>query len=78
MAKPLASGFKLIEGNDGNLDEIVQVMVDAFKEDGIWKAAFKNCKKEDIHSWAMNVFPRRWKLPDITLYTITEESTGYD
>ena len=78
MAKPLASGFKLVEGNLGNSDEILQVMVNAFEEDAIWEAIFKNCKKEDVHSWAMNVFPQRWKLPDVTLYMITEESTGYD
>ena len=78
MAKPLASGFKLIEGNFGNSDEIWQLCEDAFGEDAIWKAVFKNCKKEDIHPWAMNIFPHRWKLPDITFYAITEESTGYD
>jgi hypothetical protein len=77
-AKPLASGFKLIEGNLENSGEIVQVMVNAFTEDAIWQAIFKDCKKEDIHSWAMKIFPRRWKLPDVTLYTIIEESTGYD
>jgi hypothetical protein len=77
MAKPLASGFKLNEGNFGNSDEIWQLLEDAYKEDAIWQVTFKNCKKEDIHSWAMNVFPHRWTLPDITFYTITEESTGY-
>ena len=78
MTKPLASGFKLSEGNFGNSDEIWQLVEDAYKDDAIWQVAFKNCRKEDIHSWAMNVFPRRWTLPDITIYTITEESTGYD
>ena len=76
MAKPLASGFKLSEGNFGESDEIWQLFEDAYKEDAIWQVAFKNCRKEDIHSWAMNVFPHRWTLPDITIYTITEESTG--
>ena len=78
MARPLASGFKLSEGNFGDSDEIWQLCEDAFGEDAIWQAAFKNCKKEDIHPWVMNVFPHRWSLPDITFYTITEESTGYD
>jgi len=78
MAKPLASGFKLSEGNFGNSDEIWQLCEDAFKEDAIWQLVFKNCKKEDIHSWTMNVFTHRWALPDITFYAITEESTGYD
>ena len=72
MAKPLASGFELNEGSFGNLDEIMQVLIKAHKEDAIWKATFKNCKdSEDIHSWAMNIFPHRWKLPDTTIYTIT-------
>jgi len=77
MAKPLPSGFKLNEGNFGNSDEIWQLCEDAFgQEDAIWKVVFKNCKKEDIHIWAMNAFPHRWSLPDITFYTIAEESTG--
>lgn len=75
MAKPLASGFELNEGSFENLDEIMQVLIKAHKEDAIWKATFKNCKdSEDIHSWAMNIFPHRWKLPETTIYTITEES----
>ena len=77
MAKPLASGFKLSEGNFGKSDEIWQLFENAYKEDAIWQVAFKNCRKEDIHSWAMKLFPHRWTLPDITMYTITEESTGY-
>ena len=78
MAKPLPPGFKLNEGNFGDSDEIWQLCEDAYKDDALWQVAFKNCKKEDIHSWAMNAFPDRWTLPDITFYTITEESTGYD
>ena len=78
MAKPLPPGFKLNEGNFGDSDEIWQLLEDAYESDAIWKVAFKNCKKADIHPWAMNVFPRRWTLPDMTFYTITEESTGYD
>ena len=78
MTKPLASGFKLSEGNFADLEEIWQVLEDAYGGDEIWQVAFKNCKKEDVHSWIMNVFVPRWKLPDITFYTITEESTGYD
>jgi hypothetical protein len=76
MAKPLASGFKLSEGSFGNSDEIWQLLEDAFKDDAIWQLIFKNCKKEDIHSWTMNGLSHRWTLPDITFYTITEESTG--
>ena len=78
MAKLLASGFKLNEGNFGNSDEIWKLFADALKEDAIWHSAFKNCKKKDIHSWVMSFFPHRWTLSDITFYTITEESTGYD
>ena len=78
MAKPLASGFKLSEGNFGNSDEIWQLFEDAFKEDVVWELVFKNCKKEDIHSWAMNRYRDRWSLPDMTFYVIIEESTGYD
>lgn len=78
MAKPLTSGFKLNEGSFGDSDEIWQLCEEAFKEDAIWKLVFRNCKREDIHTWAMNTFPHRWTLPDITFYTITEESTGYD
>ena len=78
MAKPLASGFKLCEGNFANSDEIWQLLEDALEKDAIWHTVFKNCKKEDIHSWVMNVLAHRWMLSDITFYTITEESTGYD
>ena len=78
MAKPLAPGFKLSEGNFGNLEEIWYLWEEAFKNDAIWHVTFKNCKNEDIHSWVMNAFQQRWTLPDITFYTITEESTGYD
>lgn len=75
---PLASGFKLGEGNFADSEEIWQVFEDALEKDTFWHAIFKNCKKEDIHSWVMNVLTHRWKMPDITFYTITEESTGYD
>ena len=75
MSKPLASGFKLSEGYS---EEIWQVLEDAYEGDAIWQVAFKNCKKEDVHSWIMTAFLPRWKLPDITFYTITEELTGYD
>ena len=78
MVKPLASGFKLGEGNFGNSDEIWQLCEDAYLEDAVWKVAFKDCKKEDIHPWLMKAFTRRWTLPDITFHTIIEESTGYD
>jgi hypothetical protein len=78
MAKPLASGFKLGEGKTRNSDEIWQLCEEAYKEDAIWQVGFKDCKKEDIHPWIMNVFAHQWNLPDITFYTITEESTGYD
>ena len=78
MAKPLAPGFKLSEGSFGNSEEIWQLSEDAYEGDAIWQVGFKNCKKEDIHPWVMNTFTHRWKLPDITFYTITEESTGYD
>ena len=77
MAKPLASGFKLNEGNFGHSDEIWRLCEDAYEKDAVWHAAFKNCTKDDIHSWVMNVLAHRWGLPDITFYTITEESTGY-
>ena len=77
MAKPLASGFKLTEGKFGKSDEVWQMFEDAYNDDAIWQVAFKNCRKEDIHSWTMNA-SERWTLPDITFYTITEESTGYD
>ena len=79
MAKPLASGFKLTEGKFGKPDEVWQLFEDAYNDDAIWQVAFKNCRKEDIHSWTMNA-SERWTLPDITFsgYTITEESTGYD
>ena len=78
MAKALASGFNLSEGNFGNSDEMCQLLEEAYKEDAIWQLAFKNCKKEDIHSWTMKVFSDRWTFPDIRIYVITEESTGYD
>ena len=74
MSKPLPPGFKLTEGNFGDSSEIWHLCKDAYKEVAV---AFKNYK-EDVHPWAMNVFPRRWTLPDITFYTITEESVGYD
>jgi hypothetical protein len=74
----LSGSLSYLEGNFGDSDEIWQLCEEAFGNDAIWQVAFKNCKKEDIHSWAMNVFTHRWKLPDITFYTITEESTGYD
>jgi hypothetical protein len=75
MVKPLASGFKLNEENFGV--EIWQSCEDTYKEDAtrIRQVGFKNCK-EDIQPWVMNVFIHRWKLPDITFYTIFEESTG--
>lgn len=78
MLKPLPSKFKLTKGNFENSEEKWQVFEDAFKDDEIWKIAFKNCKKEDIHTLNVFKFPRRWTLPNIKLYTITEESTGYD
>jgi hypothetical protein len=77
MVKPLAPGFKLGEGN-GSSEEIWQLCEEAYKENALWKVGFKDCKKKDILPWLMNVFTRRWKMPDITFYTITEESTGYD
>ena len=78
MAKALAPGFKFSEGTLADSDEIWRVCEDAFEEDDIWKAAVKGCKKEDIHPWVKSNFAPRWNLPDITIYKITEESTGYD
>ena len=78
MAKPLASGFKLSEGNFADSHEIWQLLQDAYEEDALWQVGFENCKKEDIQSWIFNALTPRWKLPDITFYTVTEESTGYD
>ena len=77
MANPLPCGFKLNEGNFGDSDEVWQLFQDALEEDAIWQVVFKNCKTEDIHSWLMSVLAPRWKLPDITFYMITEESSGY-
>ena len=77
MAKPLLPGFKLSEGTKADSDEIWQLCEDAFAEDPVWQAVFKDCKKEDIHSWTMMVFPYRWNLPDITFYKIVEESSGH-
>lgn len=78
MAKPLAPGFKLSEGTLADSDEIWQLFEDASEADGMWPAIFGGCKKEDIHPWFMRIFIHRWNFPDITVYKITEESTGYD
>jgi hypothetical protein len=77
MAKSLPPGFKLSEGDISDSDEIWQLCEDAFGDDEIWQVVFKGCKKEDIHLWVMSVLSPRWNLPDITLYKIVEESTGY-
>jgi hypothetical protein len=76
MARPLPQGFKLSEAELSDSEEIWRMCQDAFVEDELWQTVFKNCKKEDIHPWVMNVFPHRWNLPDITFYKITEEATG--
>ena len=78
MGKPLPPGFKLSEGTGTDSDEIWQLCEEAFGEDEFWKFVCLDCKKEDMHPWIMNFFSPRWNLPDVTIYKITEESTGYD
>jgi hypothetical protein len=77
MAKALPCGFVLKEADTSDADELWRVLEKAYATDAVWWVTFKDCNEEDIHPWVMSVFSPRWLFPDITIYKIVEESSGY-
>jgi hypothetical protein len=69
--------FQLSEAGPSDLNEIIGVLLLAFKNDEIWKYMTLNVTSEDEHDWVMAVFGERYQLPDISCYKIIEVATGY-
>ena len=78
MATQLDPKFKLSEAMlRQDSDEAFSMLEDAFKKDEIWTVALSDCDPKEAHDWIMAYLAPRWCLPDITMYKITELSTGY-
>jgi hypothetical protein len=78
MAYELDQNFQLSEAPHSDIEETFRVMQKAFEKDEVWQVAFPHCDPEELHAWIMAYLAPRWRFPDITIYKITEVSTGYE
>jgi len=70
--------FKLLDAGAEDVDELATLLLLAFEDDEVLKIILRDVTPEDAHAWAVAVFGQRYLLPDIQLYKVIQESTGYD
>lgn len=74
----LPAGFSLHEGTPADLSDMMKVMEIAFENDGPNRVVTKDVvRTEDIHPYMVEHYAPRWALPDIKVWKVVEDESGY-
>lgn len=75
MELPL--GFKFGEVHKNEIPNMFSVWNDAFVNYELWNVIFKKSDPVQILPWLVKTFGRRWEMDDITMWKVTEVSSGW-
>lgn len=73
----LPPGFQFSEAQKNEIPELFSVWNDAFVDYEVGKVIFKESNLKEILPWLVETFGPRWQMDDISMWKITEASTGW-
>lgn len=72
----LAPGFEFAQATSDDVGELFTIWNEALVDLPVWHILFKDCDPKEVQPWLVRTFGPRWTMDDITMWKITEISSG--